>query len=184
MRFAAIAKREFGISNLEYVNQVYLDGFSPAVTTELKTVSDGEGVRNVLIMCDHCGRLGDPDASKQQDSVNAHIPWLEAAPQLGCHAIRVNAFSEATETYGVQLDRTAGGLRRLCELGSTYGLKILIEPHGGLSSNGTWLAALMDLVDHPAVGTLPALGNYGDRRQGWSDDAHLSTARVCPTLRE
>lgn len=180
MRFAEITKREFGITAVEYVNQFYMEGFIPAVTAELKRVSDGAGVRNVLIMCDRCGRLGDPDAAKQTASVEAHIPWLEAARTLGCHAIRVNAFSEASESYGTQLDRTADGLRRLCEIGDTYGLNVIVEPHGGLSSNGAWLAALMDLVGHPRVGTLPDFGNYGSRREGWSYDIYTGTAQSMP----
>ncbi len=180
LRFAQIAKQDFGVNAVEYVNQFYLEGFTQTVTAELKRVSDGEGVRNVLIMCDRCGRLGDPDPTKQQASIDAHEPWLEAARTLGCHAIRVNAFSEASESYGTQLDRTADGLRRLCRRGETYGLNVIVEPHGGLSSNGAWLAALMDLVGHPRVGTLPDFGNYGDRRQGWAYDPYLGTAQSVP----
>ncbi|HEY5552015.1 MAG TPA: sugar phosphate isomerase/epimerase family protein [Opitutaceae bacterium] len=180
MRFAAISKAEFGIRNVEYVNQFYMEGFSPAITAELKRVAEGEGVRSVLIMCDRCGRLGDPDPAKREESVQAHVPWLEAAHELGCHAIRVNAFSEATESYGTQLDRTADGLRKLCEIGDTYGLSVIVEPHGGLSSNGAWLAALMDLVAHTRVGILPDFGNYGDRRAGLSYDGHLGTQQSMP----
>lgn len=180
MRFAEIARRDFGIKNVEYVNQFYMEGFTPAVTAELKRVADGEGVRSVLIMCDRCGRLGDPDPAKQAESVQAHVPWLEAARELGCHAIRVNAFSEATESYGSQLDRTADGLRRLCDIGDTHGLNVIVEPHGGLSSNGAWLAALMDLVGHKRAGILPDFGNYGDRRAGWAYDAYLGTRQSMP----
>ncbi len=180
MRFAEITKREYGINAIEYVNQFYMDGFSPAVTAELKRVSDGEGVKNVLIMCDRCGRLGDPDPKKQTESVEAHVPWLDAAKTLGCHAIRVNAHTEKSESYGTQLDRCADGLRRLCEIGDDYDLSVLVEPHGGLSSNGAWLAALMDLVGHPRVGTLPDFANYGSKREGWEYSFYLGTAQSMP----
>jgi len=180
MRFAEITKRDYGITAIEYVNQFYMDGFSPAVTAELKRVSDGEGVKNVLIMCDRCGRLGDSDPQKQTESVEAHIPWLEAAQTLGCHAIRVNAYADGNESYGTQLDRTADGLRRLCERGEEFGLNVLVEPHGGLSSNGAWLAALMDLVGHPRVGTLPDFANYGSYREGWDYSLYLGTAQSMP----
>ena len=180
MRFAEITKRDFGVNAVEYVNQFYLQGFNQSVTKELKKVSDGEGVKNVLIMCDKCGLLGDPDAAKQTASVEAHIPWLEAAKTLGCHAIRVNAHSDKSESYGTQLDRTADGLRRLCELGDDYGLHVIVEPHGGLSSNGAWLVALMDLVGHPRVGMLPDFGNYGSKREGWTYDIYLGTAQSMP----
>ena len=35
-----------------------------------------------------------------------------------------------------------------------------MENHGGFSSNGVWLSGVMDLVDHPRVGTLPDFGNF------------------------
>jgi sugar phosphate isomerase/epimerase len=43
-----------------------------------------------------------------------------------------------------------------------------VENHGGLASNGKWLAGVMKLVNHPRVGTLPDFGNWTDydRYQG------------------
>ncbi|MEX2025685.1 MAG: hypothetical protein WEH44_00265, partial [Pirellulaceae bacterium] len=45
---------------------------------------------------------------------------------------------------------------------------VIVENHGGLSSNGAWLAGVMKRVDHPRCGTLPDFGNFGsyDRYQG------------------
>ncbi len=48
---------------------------------------------------------------------------------------------------------------------------MIVENHGGLSSNGQWLAGVMRLVDHPRCGTLPDFGNFYDydRYQGVAD---------------
>src|SRR5262249_24342614 len=40
------------------------------------------------------------------------------------------------------------------------GLNVLVENHGGLSSNGKWLAGVMKLVGLPNCGTLPDFGNF------------------------
>jgi len=51
-------------------------------------------------------------------------------------------------------------LRRLSEFAAKYGLNVIVENHGGLSSNGEWLAGVMKLVDLPNCGTLPDFGNF------------------------
>lgn len=179
MRFAEIAKNEFGVRAIEYVNQFYMEGFSSSVVDELVRVSRGEGVRNVLIMCDREGRLGDPDEAKRAQAIENHIKWIEAARVLGCHAIRVNAASEGK--FDEQLKLAADGLRRLTEIGDQYGINVIVENHGGLSSNGSWLAAVMRLVDHPRCGTLPDFGNFRTNYEtGEEYDRYLGTEQLMP----
>lgn len=179
MRFAQIAKNEFGIKAVEYVNQFYMEGYSDAVLDELVRVSSGEGVENVLIMCDREGRLGDPDEAKRAQAVQNHVRWIEAARALGCHAIRVNASSEGL--FDEQLKLAADGLGRLSEIGDRYGINVIVENHGGLSSNGAWLAAVMRLVDHPRCGTLPDFGNFVvNRETGEAYDPYLGTQQLMP----
>lgn len=159
--FAIIAKRDFNVSGVEYVNQFYTEAVnSSGYLTELKKKSVGEGVRNVLIMCDGEGNLGDPDFKRRITSVRNHIKWLEWAQALGCHSIRVNARSDDNLSYSEQMKLAADGLRRLTEIGDTYDLNIIVENHGGLSSHGRWLASVMEMVDHPRCGTLPDFGNF------------------------
>jgi sugar phosphate isomerase/epimerase len=83
----------------------------------------------------------------------------------------VNARSDPALGFVEQQELAADGLRRLCELAEPYGINVIVENHGGLSSNGTWLAGVMDQVDHPRVGTLPDFGNFRIRREpdAWYD---------------
>ncbi len=157
--FASIAKKEFDISGVEYVNQFYVEAVKqPGYLASLKKKASDAGVTNVLIMCDGEGSLGDPDFKKRITAVRNHIKWLEWAAELGCHSIRVNAASSGT--YDEQLDLAADGLRRLTELADTYGINVIVENHGGYSSHGRWLATVMQKVDHPNCGTLPDFGNF------------------------
>ena len=125
------------------------------------------GVRSLLIMCDNEGNLGDPDLKKRTKSVENHYKWAEAAKFLGCHSIRVNARSSGS--YDEQIELAADGLRRLTEFGETLEINTIVENHGGLSSNGKWLSAVMDKVDHPRVGTLPDFGNFRIEGDEWYD---------------
>lgn len=158
INFAVMARRDFGIGAIEYVNQFYRDAMGPRLVAELVRRSRGEGVRNVLIMCDGEGAVGDPDPAARERTVRNHLKWLDAARELGCHAIRVNAAS--TGSYDEQLRLAADGLRRLAAEAELRGLHVLVENHGGLSSSGAWLSALMREVDHPRCGTLPDFGNF------------------------
>jgi sugar phosphate isomerase/epimerase len=53
----------------------------------------------------------------------------------------------------------------LCEYGETKKINIIVENHGGLSSNGEWLSGVMKMVDHKRVGTLPDFGNFTINRE-------------------
>ena len=154
--FPVLARRAFGVDAVEYVNAFFLP--SDAFVTELKRRAEGEGVRNLLIMVDEAGRLGDADDSLRRDAVQRHKPWLDAASALGCHSIRVNARSDGSAEEQMKL--MADGLHRLAEEADARGLNVLIENHGGFSSHGNWVAGLMRAVDHPRVGTLPDFGNW------------------------
>jgi hydroxypyruvate isomerase len=159
--FPVIAKTQFGIDAVEYVNQFYREAVhTPGYLEELKKRAEGAGVRNVLIMCDGEGNLGDPDTRQRNTAVRNHIKWLEWAQALGCHAIRVNAASDRGLSYEEQMKLAADGLHKLSELGDTYDLNVIVENHGGLSSHGRWLASVMQMADHPRCGTLPDFGNF------------------------
>jgi sugar phosphate isomerase/epimerase len=159
--FPLIAKRDYGINAVEYVNVFFFDrGKDQDYLSELKRRSDGEGVRNVLIMCDAEGEFGDPEEANRKRAVENHYKWVEAAQFLGCHSIRVNAASDPSLEAGEQMRLAAEGLRPLCEFADAYEINILVENHGGLSSNAQWLVGVMKLVDHPRIGTLPDFGNF------------------------
>jgi sugar phosphate isomerase/epimerase len=168
--FARVAKREFGIEAIEYVNVFFKDkARDAAYLAELNRRASGEGVYQHLIMCDGEGALGDPDAAKRAQAVTNHLKWVEAAKDLGCATIRVNA--QSTGTPEEQQKLAADGLRRLCEAADPYGINVIVENHGGISSHGDWLAGVMRLVNHPRIGTLPDFGNFYeyDRYQGTAD---------------
>lgn len=168
--FAKTAKRDFGIEAIEYVNQFFKDkARDAAYLKEMNSRASGEGVTQWLIMCDGEGRLGDPDEAKRIQAVENHRKWVEAAKTLGCATIRVNAASVGS--FEEQQKLAADGLRRLTEIGASMDINVVVENHGGLSSNGQWLAGVMKMVGHPRCGTLPDFGNFYeyDRYQGVID---------------
>src|SRR5690606_5867034 len=157
--FAATAKNEFGIDIIEYVNQFFKDkAEDTAYLKDLLQRSKDNGVRNHLIMIDGEGGLGDTDDAARTQAVENHYKWVEAAKFLECETIRVNAYGEGSaEDVGAA---AVDGLGRLGEFAAKVGINVIVENHGGYSSNGTWLANVMKQVNRDNVGTLPDFGNF------------------------
>jgi len=148
-----------GIEAVEYVNIFFKDKAEDTkYLVEMKKRADDLGVKSVLIMCDDEGSLGDPDASRRAQAVQNHRKWVHAAKYLGCHSIRVNAYSKGS--YDEQLKLAADGLRQLGEYAAGYKLNVIVENHGGLSSDGRWLTGVIKEVNLPNCGTLPDFGNF------------------------
>ncbi|MEM7229364.1 MAG: sugar phosphate isomerase/epimerase family protein [Planctomycetota bacterium] len=166
--FAKSAAEDFDIHAIEYVNSFFKDKAKDrSYIDQLKRNAEAHDVKSLIIMVDGEGNLGAPDERERMTAVENHYQWVEAAKQLGCHSIRVNARSEGT--YDEQRDRAADGLRRLCEFADDHDIDVIVENHGGLSSNGAWLAAVMKQVEHPRCGTLPDFGNFHIGDGEWYD---------------
>jgi L-ribulose-5-phosphate 3-epimerase len=172
--FAKIATG-LGIHAIEYVDQFFMDkAQDKAYLAEVNTRAKSEGVTQVLIMCDREGNLGDPDAAKRRTAVENHYKWVEAAKTLGCHSIRVNAYSSGTPEEQMKL--VADGMHTLCVFADTHGLDVIVENHGGLSSNAKWLVETIKRVDHKRAGTLPDFGNFAiTRRDPAKPDAKVES---------
>ncbi len=177
--FAQIARREFDIEGIEYVNQFYKETLSDRLIADLRNRAAGEGVQSLLIMVDGEGALGAPDEKAREQTVDNHKKWADAAHQLGCHSIRVNAQSEGS--YDEQKQRAADGLVKLAEYCEPLGLNVLVENHGGLSSNARWLSQVMETAKHPRVGTLPDFGNFViDRETGEEYNRYRGVRELMP----
>jgi sugar phosphate isomerase/epimerase len=168
--FARTARQEFGLEAIEFVNTFFKDkATDSAYLAEMNRRAKDNGVIHHLIMCDAEGRLGDPDPGLRTRAIENHRKWVDAAKTLGCITIRVNAESEGSPEEQQKL--CADGLRRLTEYGASQDINVIVENHGGITSNGEWLAGLMKRVDHPRCGTLPDFGNFYeyDRYRGVAD---------------
>lgn len=157
--FAKTAKQLHHVEAVELVNTFFKDKANDApYLKELKSRADDMGVKILLIMCDGEGELAHADPSQRERSVESHRKWLTAARALGCHSIRVNAYGSGTPDD--QKAQMAESLHALGELAKAGNLNVIVENHGGLSSNGAWLASVMKAAKHPLVGTLPDFGNF------------------------
>jgi sugar phosphate isomerase/epimerase len=163
--FPVVAKQHFGISTVEYVNQFFMDkATNTNYLNELLNRCNDNGIKNHLIMCDNEGPLGDPNDIKRLKAVEDHYKWVDAAKHLGCVTIRVNSFGNgsADDVQKAAVD----GISRLAEYAAQAGINIIIENHGGYTSDGQWMVSLIETINKPNVGTLPDFGNFCIKREG------------------
>ncbi len=157
--FPAVARKEFGIGIVEYVDQMFKDkAKDTAYLNDLLQRCKDNNVRNHLIMIDTAGNLGEADTSKRMAAVERHYQWVDCAKYLGCATIRVNARGQGSREEVAK--NAADGLAKLSEYASKVGINVIVENHGGLSSDGKWLAGVMKSVNMKNCGTLPDLGNF------------------------
>ena len=176
--FPKVAQKEFGISGVEYVNSFFKDkAEDTAYLDDLKKRCEDNGVNSILIMVDGEGALGDADRAKRTKAVENHYRWVTAAKHLGCHSIRVNAKSKGA--FPEQVKLAADGLQRLSAFAQEYSINVIVENHGGLSSNGQWLAQVIRKVNMNNCGTLPDFGNFRVSK-GKNYDRYLGVAALMP----
>ena len=169
--FPVMARKEFGVGVVEYVNQFFKDKAKDTTyLNELLMRCKDNGIKNHLIMIDGEGDLGSTTKAELDKAIDQHKQWVECAKYLGCATIRVNAAGKGTaEEVG---KAAVEGLSRLGDFASTMGINVIVENHGGYSSNGKWLSGVMKQVNKKNVGTLPDFGNFCiTRKQGSYDCA-------------
>lgn len=163
----AIHASAMGFEGIEYVNQFYFDQLKNG-TTSSKNVSSlaktlnsrakDNNISNVLIMVDVEGNLADSSSAEIKTAIEQHKKWVELAAEIGCHSIRVNLAGEKDSQKWV--DQSVKGLTGLCEFSKTMGVNVIVENHGGLSSNAALLAKVMKQTNLDNCGTLPDFGNF------------------------
>jgi len=174
--FAEKAKG-WGFSGLEYVSQLYdteleADNYSEAAMAKFVEKSNAEaakhGLSNVLIMIDGQGDLATSDPEERKLAAENHHKWVDAASAMGCHAIRVN-LSGSTEPEE-WIPNSVDGLTQLATYAKEKNINVIVENHGGLSSNAAMLVQVMETVGMDNCGTLPDFGNFCIRKNDPEDD--------------
>ena len=149
----------FGCVGLEYVNAFFKDKATDlSYLKEMNSRAEDHQQKNILIMIDGEGGLAEKNANKRLVNIENHYKWVEAAQVLGCHSIRVNLSGgeDRLEAQKAGID----SLNRLAEFAKSYDVSVLVENHGGFSSDGNWLSNVMQNVSRENIGTLPDFGNF------------------------
>ena len=170
--FAKKAK-ELGFAGIEYVNHLYGKSYMEApnmleaikgVGKDLLVRSKDNGIESLIIMIDGAGDLANENETERKKGIENHHKWVDLAKFLGCHSIRVNLHGEGTRQN--QIEQGTKSMRELCEYAKPQGINVIVENHGGNSSDPTFVAKVLDDCGMSNAGTLPDFGNFCIRREG------------------
>ena len=151
--------RIHGCEGLEYVSALFKDKAKDnPYLSELNNLAKNEGQQNLLLMIDGEGELAQPNQKNRMTSIENHYKWVEAANFMGCHSIRVNLGGgenmEEAAKHGID------SLNKLAQFAQGSNVNILVENHGGFSSDGRWMQQVFEKVTMNNIGTLPDFGNF------------------------
>lgn len=155
--------RELGCDGVEFVNTLW-GSPTAGYISRLKRNMTQHNVTPVLIMVDDEGLMGHSDRAQRLKAAKNHYKWVEFAAELGCHSIRTNMYPSKQPSGAAEiaefLNYCSESFNDLCEFSSKSSINVIIENHGGVSSQPEVVVSLMKKVNRPNFGTLPDFGNF------------------------
>lgn len=163
--FARLAS-ELDFEGLEYVSTLYPDVMkSDDKTSAINSFIEKNNslaaqykMKNVLIMVDEEGNLSTSNKNERLEAIENHKLWINAAHKMGCGAIRLNLHGEEDEELWIK--NSIASLEMLSEFAKPLNVNIIVENHGGNSSNASLLMKVINQVSFDNCGTLPDFGNF------------------------
>ena len=180
--------RSFNIEGIEFVSGLYtrdtdiLERMSMnSLAKELIKRSDDYGIDNVLFMIDNQGDLASSNINERLQAIDNHKRWIDLSAEIGCKTMRVNLNGEK------DLNKwTKNSVKSLTALNKyNENVNVVVENHGGLSSNGKYLSNVMSKVKLENCGTLPDFGNFCMNGSPWGSctqmyDRYLGIEELMP----
>ena len=152
--FAKIARQDFGLNGIEYVN-TFFEVPTEEYLKKLRKNAEDHQVTNVLIMVDDEGDGCMPTKEgRRQFDIN-HRKWIDIANFLGCKSIRTNCRGPENVDKYEALKWATESYHMLLEYAVPAKVSVLIENHGGVSNDPDFMISLMEEVDDPFFGTYP-----------------------------
>jgi L-ribulose-5-phosphate 3-epimerase len=160
------AVRELGIDAIEHDNLHFASELPDAKDIQrMRKACDDEGLTSTLILCGAMEDIAVEDAVTRETALQKYKALAEAAAALGCHAIRVVCADRKTElSFDEKRKHAVEGIRSLAAFNATVGIDLLIENHGGYSSDPHWLAGVINEVNLPNCGVLADFTHWSVKR--------------------
>lgn len=179
LELPGILRDQFGITALEHVNQFFENPMLTYLQKLKKSCADA-GVQSTILMVDGEGGTASPDKAERILAATSHRKWIDIAHFLGCHSVRCNVYGGAQDWKqdASLVDRAAETIHMMLDYAKGSGLNIIVENHGGASSDPDLLVALVKKVNHPKFGLLCDLGNWNK-----GDDRYAAVKKTLPYAR-
>lgn len=150
-------KARLGVSALEIV-QFQVPERTPAYVERLKAALDVAGLALLNVAID-VGNISDVNPEHRAQDLAEIEEWFAAAAKLGSKAVRVNASSPLVPEHA-PLEVTIASYSRLAERASGLGMLLLVENHGGISTDPATIIRILEAVGLDRMKLLLDIGNW------------------------
>ena len=152
-KFPQLVKLQCGLTRVQWSGRL-LPGITKASAKTLRGACDAQGVRSLLLDPSIGIGLASADAGVSGAAVEKLKPWCDIAIELACTGLAIDLRGEGT--YEEQLPRAVAGADLAFKVATAVGLPLVAQSLGGFTSNGTFMAALMEQLKNPAIRLEPA----------------------------
>ena len=171
--FGRIIKERFGISAVELCQMHFVTydfGFAfpaqeAAFLDEIRTTAQRDGITILNIPVD-VGNLSQLDERGRAFDLQVVKTWIAAAKHAGSRAVRVNTESVIARKrpikVPVSLSVAKESFGQLAKLAEQLDIQLLLENHGGLSSDPDNIIEIVEAVGSEHFGLCADLGNFAD----------------------
>jgi sugar phosphate isomerase/epimerase len=157
--FPRLAADRFAVAGVETVafqftgiDDPRLDRFAAEATAA------GAPLLNVAV---DVGDLLAEDPARRAADIAVLTAWIDRCAELGSVFVRVNPGSPLSADHGTTPPgHLIEALARLGAHARERGVRLLVENHGGRSSDAAWMSRLLDAVGADDLGLLLDLGNF------------------------
>jgi len=157
--FPARAKDAFGVEAIETVAFQFAGLDDPELDRFAASLRDS-GVQLLNVAID-AGDLLEADDAKRAADVAELKRWIERFAAMGSRFVRVNPGSPFSPHHGTEAPAyLVAALVELGDFAAAHGSRLLVENHGGPSSDPAWMLGLLDAVGREHLGLLLDLGNF------------------------
>jgi sugar phosphate isomerase/epimerase len=154
------------VHNVEFWSR-HFESLSPAYLRDLRAAVERSGSRLVNIQVDESYNLADADEGKRTEGVALVKRWVDAALEAGARSVRANAGSG-------EVAAAVRSLREIVDYAGPKGMVVLVENHGGISTNPEVLLTILDAIPGGNFGGLTDFGNFENEVERYEALARLA----------
>lgn len=161
--FPKVAREQFGIEGLEFVNLLW-DAPTHRYVRQLQRNISETGTRALVLWVGGERPMGHSERSERKKAVQDHYKWVDIAAELGCHSIQANMESNWEPETEAEIETFVGhcveSFLELAEYAGPRNVNVLTENHSNTASMPEVLVRLMRRANRPNLGLLPDFGNF------------------------
>jgi sugar phosphate isomerase/epimerase len=171
--FGRVVKERYGISAVELCQMhftTYDFGFAFPVQEsyfldDIRNTAKKDGIKIVNVPVD-VGNISQADEAGRTFDLTVVKTWMAAAKRIGSQAVRINTESVITREQAtrveVSLSKTRDSFRSLAGYAEELDIQLLLENHGGLSSDPENIIEVVKGVGSDHFGVCADFGNFPD----------------------